>query len=78
MILEEVEEIYFRCVDLDPAMAGQEAEYIEVREEIRSREIAESMKEYFSNFSLERKESLTIKEPKGNKGTRRVKICCVM
>lgn len=55
-------------------MAGQEAEYIKVSEETRSREIAETMKEYFSNFSLEREESLKIEEPKGSKGTRRVKI----
>lgn len=62
MTLEEIEEIYFRYVDLNLAMAVQEAKYIDVRGETRSREIAEAMKEYFSNFSLKRNESLKIKE----------------
>lgn len=54
-------------------MTDQVAEYIEVRGETRSREIAKVVKEYFSKFSLERKK-IVEKEPKGSMGTRRVKI----
>lgn len=36
--------------------------------------MTEAMKEYFSNSSLERKGLLKVKEPKGSKGTRKIKI----
>lgn len=58
MTLEEIEEVCFGCVDLDVAMADQEAKDIEVRGETGSREKAEAMKAYFINFSVERKELL--------------------
>lgn len=67
-----MEEVCFRYIDLGGP--SQVAEYIDLKGENRSREIPQVMKQYFSNFSSERKELLKEKEPKESKGTRRVKI----
>ena len=77
-MLEEIEGVCSRCVDLDLAVADQEVRCIEVRGESGSTEITEAMKAYFSNFSVERRvvEGKGTKKEKGNKESQDSAVSC--